>query len=200
MTSITLLINSILLRLINIPYFKIRITHILAPINKHKRVLLDVLKNINYSKVIDYGCGEGIFSDCFSPSKYCGYDPAVKKITYAKKKFVNREFRSGIPELCIFDLFFFSNVLHHMNPSQIGSLINEVSRSAKKNAYILILELKPRYQQTSYIYKLILLVEAKIHYSEPRPVNFYARSIQNNGFALIDKKDLGAFYLLLFKK
>jgi 2-polyprenyl-3-methyl-5-hydroxy-6-metoxy-1,4-benzoquinol methylase len=200
MASVTSLINSILLWLINIPQLNIKFQYISRPINKHKKALSSILKNIIYSRVLDYGCGEGFFSDCFSQSKYCGYDIDIKKIIYAKKRFVNYKFLTEIPEFSMFDLFFFNNVLHHMNPSHASLLINEVSKSTKRNAHLMIIELKPKYQQTSFIYKLILHIESSIHYSEPRPVNFYKQEMQNSGFALIDKKDLGAFYLLLFKK
>lgn len=192
--------KNILIFLLGIPKFNIIIQYILRPINKHKQIILAALKDISYSKILDYGCGEGLFSGCFCESKYIGYDPAVKKIIYAKKRFVYYQFLSENPNFRIFDLFFFNNVLHHMNQEQVGMLIKNVSKSTKRNTHLMIIELKPIHQQTSYIYKLILFVESKIHYSEPRSVNFYKHAIKNNGFDLIYEKDLDIFYLLLFKK
>jgi 2-polyprenyl-3-methyl-5-hydroxy-6-metoxy-1,4-benzoquinol methylase len=195
-----LIIRKILLFLNDIPRFNITIQYILRPIYKHKRFISATLKNISYSKNLDYGCGEGLFSNCFIQSKYIGYDPAIKKITYAQKRFVNYKFLSEIPDFRMFDLFFFNLVLHHMTPSQVHTLINKVSKSIERNAHLMIIEGKPIYQQKNYIYKLILRIEAKIHYSELRPINFYKEELQNNGFALVDERDLGAGYLLLFKR
>lgn len=204
MIHIMLLIKSIIkksvLWLIDIPQLNFKIQHIVRPINEHKQAVLTTLKNISYSKVLDYGCGEGFFSDCFSNSKYCGYDTNIKKITYAKKKFVNYKFLSEIPEISMFDLFLFCFILHHMNSGQIRALLGEVSRSAKRKAHLIIIEAKPIYQQTNFIYKLIQYIESIIHYSEPRPVNFYKQEIQKSGFMFIGEADLGACYLLLFKK
>jgi len=183
-----------------IPQFNIKVQHIIRPIGKHKQIISAALKNVSYSKMLDYGCGEGVFSSCFIQSKYVGYDSAVKKITYAKKKFVNYKFQSEVPDFRIFDLFFFNLVLHHMSPSQVRTLINQIAKSSKRNTYLMIIEAKPIHQQNNYIYKLILYVESKIHYSEPRSINFYKQEMQSNGFALIEAKDFGAAYLLLFKK
>jgi hypothetical protein len=187
--------------LIDIPNVNIIIQYIIRPINKHKKTVMNILKNISYAKVLDYGCGEGFFSDCFSQSKYCGYDPDIKKITYAKKKFANYKFLSEIPKINLFDLFFFNNVFHHMNPDEISMFLKDFSPSAQNGTHIIIIELKPVDQHQNYIYKLIIkYFESKIHYSELRSVDFYKQLMQKNKFLIVEEKDIDPFYFLLFKK
>jgi len=200
MLSVESLIYSFALRLMDIPKLNIIIAYILRPIFKHRRIVRTMLNDIIYSKILDYGCGEGLFSNCFVKTKYIGYDPAVKKIIQAKKIFSNYKFLSEIPDFHVFDLFFFNSVFHHMKPNEVQIIIENVAKYAKHNSRLMIIELKPIYQQTNFILKLILHLESRIHYSEPRAQSFYEQEMQNQGFALTDKKDLGAYYLLLYKK
>jgi len=109
MLPIKSVIKKTLLFLINVPEINMKVQHILRLVDEHKQTVIAALKNINYLKIIDYGCGEGFFSDCFNQSKYYGYDPNINKIIYAKKKFINYKFLSESPDFRMFDLFFFNN-------------------------------------------------------------------------------------------
>lgn len=199
MLFIKSIIKKSVLWLIDIPQLNIKIQYVFRPINKHRKVITDVLKNINYSQAIDYGCGEGLFSVCFDRSKYNGYDTDIKRIICAKKMFQGYKFFSKLHTGEDYDLFFFNNVLHHINLSQIRDLLSWVVNFSRKETTIMIIELKPTYEQNNLFCRLMLDLESSIHYSKQRPVDFYKREFKKAGYELIYKKDLGVFFLLLFR-
>lgn len=200
MLFIKSIITKSVLWLIDIPQLNIKIQYIFRPIKKHRKIVTDVLKNVNYSQAIDYGCGEGLFSVCFDRSKYNGYDTDIKKIIFAKKMFQGYKFLSKLHTGEYYDFLFFNNVLHHINSGQIRDLLAWISNFPIKETNIMIIEVKPTYEQKSIFCRLILDLESRIHYSQQRSVDFYKRELKKAGFELIYKQDLGIFFLLLFRK
>ncbi|MDR1324359.1 MAG: class I SAM-dependent methyltransferase [Candidatus Margulisbacteria bacterium] len=185
--------KSILLSVINNPAWNVRIQQRLRPLKKHKIILAELLREIPRARVLDYGCGEGIFADCFAPDKYLGYDPEPKRIDYAKKQFPEYSFTAQKPNLNDFDLLFFNNVWHHLTEAQIKNLLRGLTAGK-----IALLELKPPSEQRGVFFKLILWLEAKTHYSRPRKASFYNELLKRHGFTLQQNRDLERFFLQLY--
>jgi SAM-dependent methyltransferase len=171
----------------------VKIQQSLRPLKKHKIILTELLQEVSHARVLDYGCGEGIFANCFAPDKYLGYDPDCKRIDYAEKQFPKYSFTTQKPNLSDFDLLFFNNVWHHLTEAQIKNLLRGLTAGK-----IMLLELTPPNEQRGAFFKLILWLEAKTHYSQPRTASFYNELLKRRGFTLRQSKDLGRFFLQIY--
>ena len=105
------------------------------------RANLSCEKNI---KVLDWGCGTGIFSTLFNHDGYHGIDVDEKRIRYAKKKYPEynfeyvRDFNDHSYEL--YDMILFVGVLHHMNDRIIKENISMIIKHLKLNGKIIAIE------------------------------------------------------------
>jgi 2-polyprenyl-3-methyl-5-hydroxy-6-metoxy-1,4-benzoquinol methylase len=185
--------KSALLSIINNPELNVKIQYSLRPVKRHKIILAELLREIPQARVLDYGCGEGFFADCFESSKYYGYDLEQWRIAYAKEHFPQYTFSAEKPELKNFDVVFFNNVWHHLSENQIKALLQEMTVQK-----IILIELKPSNEQRGWLFKLILWLEANLHYSNPRKSAYYIELLKSNGFALRQNKDLGRFFLQVY--
>ncbi|MDR2429187.1 MAG: class I SAM-dependent methyltransferase [Candidatus Margulisbacteria bacterium] len=182
-----------LLNCLDNPRLNQMIQYSLRPIQKHKTVLKNILRKIPYTAALDYGCGEGFFADCFTPDKYLGFDFNPRRIAYAQKHFSRYSFTARKPDFRKFDLLLFNNVWHHLKAAQIKNLLRGLAAGQ-----IALLELKPPNEQRGIFFKLILWLEAKTHYSQPRTAVFYIELLRRRGFVLWQSRDLGRFFLQLY--
>lgn len=78
--------------------------------------------------VLDYGCGKGVqlahLKELYPGSRFHGYDPAVKMF-------------SNKPD-CVFDCVFCIDVLEHIEPEYIDSVILDIDNYTTKYAWIRI--------------------------------------------------------------
>jgi ubiquinone/menaquinone biosynthesis C-methylase UbiE len=165
------------------------------PLRKHKEVIREfiLLNSLNKSiKILDFGCGEGLFSRIFEnygSVSYFGVDNDSNRIKKAKKSFYSNKFIIANETICfknnIFDFLILNNVLHHMTREEIGKLILEIKRVMKKKSFILIIEIVPRSMQKSLFLKLITLLEERVNKIEYRATAFLDKcftQISNNAY------------------
>lgn len=110
---------------------------------KLRDAIAERLKDISYNKVLDVGCGTGLFRDCFK-GNYTGIDVNGEYIKKAQKTkegvFIegdatNLPFQDGS-----FDLIFTLGVLHHLNSEQCEKMLREMLRVCKTGGHILIMD------------------------------------------------------------
>lgn len=177
-------------------FLNIPIQHIVVPVFLHKKKLARILSNITYHKALDYGCGEGTFSTCFTAQKYHGFDIDAERISYSKSKYRDHAFSTDIPVLQEYDLIFFNNFLHHINEENIESLLKKISEAKKDNTHILIIEMFPPAEQKSFLFRIVLKLEAYTHYSNPRPLDYYRKVLQKYGFHEQSVDVMNRFFIL----
>ena len=87
-------------------------------------------------KILDLGCGTGIFAKFFSPQNYCGVDSNNNYIKSAKYKnqryiFLHTDAKTLPFNDTYFDVCFVSGVFHHMNDNVSENVLSEIDRVLK---------------------------------------------------------------------
>jgi len=120
-------------------------------------------------KVLDFGCGQGLFSSTLSKEqniKYIGIDKDFSLISIAKKKYPLLSYIVSNEELCFknqqLDLVLANNVLHHMTEQQITTFAGSLKNILKEKGMLIIIELVPRNQQKGLLFKGVTFLEEKI--------------------------------------
>lgn len=141
-------------------------------IQKHKEAIRRfILQHVsgNDIRILDFGCGEGIFSNIFkdrSKIKYIGVDKDFNSISFAKKVYKSNSYVASNENLCfknsVFDFVILNNVLHHMNQDEVANLILEIKRLMNKKAFLVIIELAPRNRQKGFFFRVVTYAEEKI--------------------------------------
>jgi len=95
-------------------------------------------------RVLDWGCGTGLFCTIFQPDNYLGIDIDPKRIEYAKKHYKKYAFRcvkpNGKNDLGRFDVVLLSGVLHHMSESVISESMENILSYLEPNGRIIAIE------------------------------------------------------------
>jgi 2-polyprenyl-3-methyl-5-hydroxy-6-metoxy-1,4-benzoquinol methylase len=95
---------------------------ILSPFLQNKRlsIIIDVLQNIKFKKLLDYGCGEAnLLMMLKSNIDYTGLDINTKLLNHNKKKFPSATFISKLNNQK-FDVIVLSAVIEHViNPEKL---------------------------------------------------------------------------------
>ncbi|HVJ85175.1 MAG TPA: class I SAM-dependent methyltransferase [Caulifigura sp.] len=96
-------------------------------------------------RVLDLGCGTGIYSPFFSPDGYLGVDISPDYIAAARAKYPAHQF-----EVCdatgvnlpgaSFDACMISGVLHHLDDDTAGRVIQEAARLVRPGGSVVIWE------------------------------------------------------------
>lgn len=142
------------------------------PIKKHKNVIEQIISQFGNAEnnffILDFGCGEGIFSGLFKDNmkiKYIGIDRNFNYINFANKIYKLSTFVAGDENLCFknrsFDFIILSNTLHHMKNNEISKLLLEIKRVLNEKGFLIILELVSRHLQKGFFFKFITFLEEK---------------------------------------
>jgi ubiquinone/menaquinone biosynthesis C-methylase UbiE len=96
-------------------------------------------------KVLDLGCGTGIFAKYFNPLTYCGIDSNnnyIASALYKNKgyKFMHVDAQTLPFSDNHFDVCFVSGVFHHMNNQVSDIALREVSRVLKEKGKLFVWE------------------------------------------------------------
>ena len=177
-------------------FFHYALQFISRSITTHKNSIRDcVLRYAGGRKslALDFGCGEGIFSDIFRNDKNITFveaDNNADLLLFSKCKNKNNSYVVSDERLCfrksVFDFVILNNVLHHMTQEGIAQLLFEISRILSKTGYLIIMEMVPRDQQKAFHFKIITFVEEKvkkIQYFNPHVLNKFL-----NQFTLIEER------------
>jgi 2-polyprenyl-3-methyl-5-hydroxy-6-metoxy-1,4-benzoquinol methylase len=154
---------------------------LVRPIEKYKKIIRNfVLKNAdNKIKILDFGCGEGVFSDTFSGRRQIGYielDREYSRVRFAKKIHSSNLYIAGNENLCFkgnsFDFILLNNVLHHMSFEEVSVFLLEAKRLLKNDACLIIIELVPPSKQKGIFLRLVVYLEEKI-----KKINYFNEKI-----------------------
>ena len=139
--------------------------------NKQKKII-----------VLDFGCGEGIFSDIIHTAQYVQYvgvDKDFNSIKFAKKALKYNCCIVANETLCfrnnVFDIVILNNVLHHMTIEKRSLLITEIRRTMNRGALLIVIELVPRREQKGLFFRFITFMEEKFH-----KISYCDREFLNN--------------------
>ncbi|NLF38893.1 class I SAM-dependent methyltransferase [bacterium] len=96
-------------------------------------------------RVLDVGCGTGIFAACFPPGQYTGIDVSEGYIEAARRKHPGHTF--ACHDACAmpfaqgsFDVCIVSGVLHHLDDETAVRLLRELARVLKNDGSCIIWE------------------------------------------------------------
>lgn len=133
------------------------IQFLIRPIGEIKAILRSfVLQHSNKKKIkiLDFGCGEGIFSNIFRDEKnisYIGVDKCFDCLHFAKMLYRSNSYIVSSEILSfknkIFDFIFLNSVLHHMKHNEIDRLLSEIKRVLNEDGFLIVVELISRSQQ-----------------------------------------------------
>lgn len=107
-------------------------------------------------KVLDCGCGTGIFASHFLASDYTGVDLSEAYIRTACSKFKNHRFEIMNAENLrfadsYFDLCFISGVFHHLDPQTSERVLAEIARVLKQGGRFVVWEDIPSPQPWNFV-------------------------------------------------
>lgn len=91
-----------------------------------KGVLKDLVDEIGYKSVLDYGCGFGRLCESFDPQKYLGVDLNVQAIEEAKKRYSGYRFEPLGSHPVSTDICLSYSVFLHMTDSEINQALKKM--------------------------------------------------------------------------
>src|SRR3989338_4625014 len=115
--------------------------------------MLKMMGNVKNKKVLDWGCGSGIYIKILSKNgaKIKGFDISKEMIKIAKKDNPDIDLRVGsglnIPFSEKFDIVFASLALHYLN--NWDKSLKEISKVLRKNGYFIFSIINPIKRMTS---------------------------------------------------
>ena len=176
-------------------------------IEEEKRIIRTFILQRGISKnirILDFGCGEGIFSATFGDAnkiKYIGIDRDFNSIKFARELNRSAIFFVNDENICFkiknFDFILLNNVLHHMTHNEIEILLSEIKRVLKENGVLIVTELAPRDQQKGIFFKIITFFEKKINRINYCCDDFFAGFLKR-GFNKIHYSKSGNFVKYIF--
>lgn len=115
--------------------------------NGERKIIIRELPNRLSQKVLDLGCGTGVFSPFFGPN-YTGIDISKKYIEHARRKYNNKTFLVADARMLdfpthSFDVILINGVLHHMDDKTILEILPEMERVLKPDGQVLVMENVP---------------------------------------------------------
>lgn len=118
---------------------------ILSPFLQNKRIsmIINILQNIKFKKILDYGCGDAnLLKMLKSNIDYTGLDINLKLINQNKKKFPNASFISKLKNQK-FDVIVLSAVIEHViNPEK---LLQQLKKNLLHKKSIIIITTPNKY-------------------------------------------------------
>ena len=125
----------------------------------HRKLLADVFEH-RPARVLDCGCGTGIYAREFSRESYVGIDLCPEYIQRARTGHPGYDFRvmdaarMDFPEDA-FDAAIVSGVLHHLDEDTAGQVLRELRRVLKPEGELLVWEDVPARQSWNVIGRLV---------------------------------------------
>lgn len=110
----------------------------------HKRIIRDDILSYQ-GRVLDFGCGTGIYAKFFKQSEYVGVDVNGKYIKAARLKFPGYQFIE-MDGCCLvfpdgsFDRCFVSGVFHHLDDTISDRVLSEIKRVLKPGGLLVVWE------------------------------------------------------------
>ncbi len=96
-------------------------------------------------RILDLGCGTGIYASCFAPESYLGADLSPEYVAAARRKFPG--YRFEVQDACSttyadgqFDACMISGVLHHLDDELASRMLGEGARITKRTGKVVIWE------------------------------------------------------------
>jgi len=108
------------------------------------KVMVRELPERQKERVLDLGCGTGVFSPFFGPG-YLGVDISPRYVAFAEKSYPNRQFqvmdagRLAITDGTI-DSIWVNGVFHHLDDKASRTVLKEMRRVLKSSGRAVILE------------------------------------------------------------
>ena len=150
-----------------------------------KNLVLKISGRLNYSSVLDIGCGTGELLNHLNPKTGMGVDISPEMIRLAKRKFHKYEFNASdfdkIDMKKEFDLIIIIDVIEHLG--NINKTFSKIRSISKENTKIII-------SSPSYYWKLVLYIGEKLKMKMPEgdhkwiPPDTLKRIIKNHGFEI----------------
>jgi ubiquinone/menaquinone biosynthesis C-methylase UbiE len=113
----------------------------------HEAVIVQELKG-PHARILDFGCGTGIYARFFDPRAYIGIDLNRTYVAAAARKFPHHRFlvMNGL-QLAFadasFDTCFISGVLHHLDDEGARQVLREIARVLKPEGALIVWEDTP---------------------------------------------------------
>lgn len=104
------------------------------------------LPNRLSQRVLDLGCGTGVFSPFFGPD-YVGIDISKIYIDYARRRFAKTFYVMDAQKLNFpdgsFDIIWINGVLHHLDDEAVRTILGEMRRVLKTGGQAVVMEDAP---------------------------------------------------------
>lgn len=155
------------------------------PVGGLKEILSRMSAARVYDRILDYGCGEGLFCNVFDPGKYVGYDIDDKRVAFAAARYPGYRFTSTLPHsFGDFDIVLFNGVLHHMRPADVASVFDQIARECPTGASLFIIEPLPAHAHDTYLSALILRLECLLNGARPAFVDTWLPCLRGRNFTV----------------
>lgn len=134
-----------------------------------KEVIARELPERQSQRILDLGCGTGVFSPWFGPG-YVGIDIAEIYINYARRHYRDKEFqimdasKLKFPAQ-FFDAIWVNGVLHHLNDDSVRQVVAEMKCVLKLGGKVVVMEDIPAQQIIS---RLVRSLDAGEYIRTPR--------------------------------
>jgi cyclopropane fatty-acyl-phospholipid synthase-like methyltransferase len=107
---------------------------------------LEALSIPKGSKVLDFGCGTGLFAKCLTGLglRYCGYDIDRRLISYASRLYGNCKFIGTKDELvkeAPFDLIIANCCFHHINDATVQDELRDIEKILDRNGTFMMIDI-----------------------------------------------------------
>jgi len=133
----------------------------------HRRLLAQHFRSTAL-RVLDCGCGTGIFARAFSPQAYVGIDICPRYIAHAQSRHPNHHFYPMDAKRLTFaaesfDAVIVSGVIHHLSNSDVRGVLREISRVLKPEGLLLIWEDVPTRHPLNWIGHVVHALDVGCH-------------------------------------
>ncbi len=166
---------------------------------KNLRQSVQSLNLLPGSKVLDFGCGTGLFARVFMKMglNYYGYDIDIRLISYARRLYRNCQFTASKDELvkqAPFDLIIANCCFHHIDSATLCDELIEIRRILGGDGTFMMIDILSSENDPSLLRKLFRKLELGTHV---RVMDDYRRIVEQH-FSII-KTEIVRSHLLSIK-
>ena len=113
--------------------------------DEHRQQIAEFSPRSGVAKVLDIGCGTGIYANHFSPEQYCGIDISPVYVASATARFPQHQFQQMDARSLQFsdgefDAAFISGVLHHLSDKDAIAVLREAARVIRRTGRLVVWE------------------------------------------------------------